>query len=74
MSKFDLRGKLTPIQATTLIVVGEKDDSATPAIAKSMQAQIRNSKVVEFKTGHFMMAEDPERFGVVLGEFLRELK
>jgi 3-oxoadipate enol-lactonase len=39
-----------------------------------MNRQIRNSKVAEFKTGHFMMAEDPERFGAVLGEFLRELK
>jgi 3-oxoadipate enol-lactonase len=74
MSKFDLRGQLTPIQAPTLIVVGEKDDSATPAIAMDMHAQIRNSKVAEFKTGHFMMAEDPERFGAVLGEFLRGLK
>jgi pimeloyl-ACP methyl ester carboxylesterase len=74
MSKFDLRGQLTPIQAPTLIVVGEKDDSATPAIAMDMHAQIRNSKVAEFKTGHFMMAEDPERFGAVLGEFLYGLK
>jgi 3-oxoadipate enol-lactonase len=73
MAKFDLRGKLSPIQSPTLIVVGEKDDSATPAIARDMQAQIRGSKVAEFKTGHFMMAEDPERFGVVLGEFLRGL-
>ena len=74
MSKFDLRGKLTAIQAPTLIVVGEKDDSATPAIAMDMRAQIHNSKVAEFKTGHFMMAEDPERFGMVMGEFLRGLK
>jgi len=71
MSKFDLRGKLTAIEAPTLIVVGEKDDSATPAIARDMQAQIRNSKIAEFKTGHFMMAEDPEGFGAVLGDFLR---
>jgi 3-oxoadipate enol-lactonase len=74
MLKFDVRGQLTPIQAPTLIVVGEKDDKATPAIAMDMHAQIRNSKVAEFKTGHFMMAEDPERFGAVLGEFLRGLK
>ena len=74
MTKFDLRGKLTPIEVPTLIVVGEKDDSATPAIAMDMHRQIRNSNVVEFHTGHFMMAEDPERFGVILGEFLRGLK
>lgn len=74
MARFDLRGQLAAIQAPTLIMVGEKDDSATPAIARDMHAQIRNSKVAEFETGHFMMAEDPKQFGVVLGEFLRGLE
>lgn len=74
MEKFDLRGKLSPIAAPTLIMVGEKDDSATPAIAHEMHAQIHNSKVAAFKTGHFIMAEDPKGFGAVLGEFLHTLK
>jgi 3-oxoadipate enol-lactonase len=29
---------------------------------------------VEFDTGHFMMAEDPEKFRAVLGDFLKSLK
>jgi pimeloyl-ACP methyl ester carboxylesterase len=74
MSQFKTHGQLTRIQAPTLIMVGAKDDVATPAIAQGMQAQIPRAQLVEFNTGHFMMAEDPERFIIVLGEFLRSLK
>ena len=73
MSQFNVHGQLTRIQVPTLIMVGAKDDVATPAIAKGIQAQIAGSQVVEFQTGHFMMAEDPERFRTVLGEFLKGL-
>jgi len=73
MSQFHVHGQLTRIQVPTLIMVGAKDDVATPAIAKGIQAQIAGSQVVEFQTGHFMMAEDPERFRTVLGEFLKGL-
>ena len=73
MRTFSARGKLSAITAPTLIAVGSKDDCTTPAIAKTMQSQLPNSRLVEFDTGHFMMAEDPERFGLVLGQFLREL-
>ena len=73
MSQFQVHGQLTRIQVPTLIMVGAKDDVATPAIAKGIQAQIAGSQVVEFQTGHFMMAEDPERFRTVLGEFLKGL-
>jgi pimeloyl-ACP methyl ester carboxylesterase len=64
---------LTRIHVPTLIMVGAKDDVATPAIAKGIQAQISGSQLVEFKTGHFMMAEDPDQFRAVLGEFLKGL-
>ncbi|MBS0171995.1 MAG: alpha/beta hydrolase [Nitrospira sp.] len=73
MSQFNAHGRLTAIRVPTLIMVGAKDDVATPAIAKGIQAQIAGSQVVEFKTGHFMMAEDPDRFRAVLGEFLKRL-
>jgi len=74
MSQFNVHGQLTRIQSPTLIMVGAKDDVATPAIAKGIQAQIPDAQLVEFNTGHFMMAEDPDRFRTVLGEFLRNLK
>ena len=73
MSQFQVHGQLTRIQVPTLIMVGVKDDVATPAIAKGIQAQIAGSQVVEFQTGHFMMAEDPDRFRTVLGDFLKGL-
>jgi len=66
-------GSVLKITVPTLIIVGAKDDVATPAIARGIQAQIAGSQLVEFNTGHFMMAEDPERFRTVLGDFLRTL-
>jgi 3-oxoadipate enol-lactonase len=73
MSQANVHGRLHKITAPTLIVVGARDDVATPAIARGIQEQISGSQLVEFKTGHFMMAEDPERFRTVLGDFLRTL-
>ncbi len=74
MAQASVRGRINAITAPTLVVVGAKDDVATPAIAKGIQAQIAGAQLVEFNTGHFMMAEDPERFRKVLGEFLQSLK
>lgn len=73
MSRFNVHGQLSRIKVPTLVMVGAKDDVATPAIAKGIQAQIAGSQLVEFNTGHFMMAENPERFRTVLGEFLTSL-
>jgi pimeloyl-ACP methyl ester carboxylesterase len=55
-------------------MVGAKDDVATPAIAAGIQAQIAGSRLVTFETSHFMMAQDPDGFRRVLGEFLHSLK
>jgi pimeloyl-ACP methyl ester carboxylesterase len=74
MAVFNKHGQLSSITAPTLIMVGAKDDVATPAIAAGIQAQIVGSSLVQFETGHFMMAEDPEGFRKVLGEFLHSLK
>ncbi len=73
MSRFSVHGQLSRITAPTLVMVGAKDDVATPAIAKGIQAQIAGAQLVEFDTGHFMMAENPEQFHVVLGNFLASL-
>ncbi len=74
MAQASVQGRINAITAPTLVVVGAKDDVATPAIARGIQAQIARAQLVEFNTGHFMMAEDPERFRKVLGEFLQSLK
>ena len=74
MSRFNVHGQLSRINAPTLIMVGAKDGVATPTIAQGIQAQIPGAQLVEFDTGHFMMAEDPEKFRAVLGDFLKQLK
>nr|MBA2485641.1 hypothetical protein [Nitrospira sp.] len=74
MSRFYAHGQLARITAPTLIMVGAKDGVATPTIAKGIQSQIPGAQLVEFDTGHFMMAEDPEKFRTVLGDFLKQLK
>lgn len=74
MAQANVHGRINKITAPTLVVVGAKDDVATPLIARGIQSQIAGAQLVEFNTGHFMMAEDPERFRTVLGEFLQTLK
>jgi 3-oxoadipate enol-lactonase len=74
MSQFNVHGQLSQIRVPTLIMVGAKDDVATSVIARGIQEQIPGAQVKEFNTGHFMMAEDPNGFLHVLGEFLRGLK
>jgi 3-oxoadipate enol-lactonase len=74
MSVFNKHDQLSAITAPTLIMVGAKDDVATPAIAAGIQAQIAGSRMVTFETGHFIMAEDSDSFRRVLGDFLHSLK
>lgn len=74
MSRFNVHGQLSRIAVPTLVMVGAKDDVATVAIAKGIQAQIPGAQLAEFNTGHFIMAEDPAGFRTVLGTFLRSLK
>jgi 3-oxoadipate enol-lactonase len=74
MAQASVQGRINAITAPTLVLVGAKDDVATTAIARGIQTQIAGAQLVEFNTGHFMMAEDPERFRKVLGEFLQSLK
>ncbi|HRB18165.1 MAG TPA: hypothetical protein PK224_20390, partial [Nitrospira sp.] len=68
-----VHGQLSRITVPTLVMVGAKDGVATPTIAKGIQAQIPGAQLVEFDTGHFMMAEDPDQFRTVLGDFLKQL-
>ena len=73
MAAANVHGEIRKIRAPTLVVVGAKDDVATPAIARGIETQIGGARLVTFDTGHFMMAEDPDRFRTVLGKFLQSL-
>jgi 3-oxoadipate enol-lactonase len=74
MAEANVHGQIGRITAPTLVLVGTKDEVATLAIARGIQSQIAGAELVEFNTGHFMMAEDPDRFRAVLGSFLQRLK
>ncbi len=74
MSHFNVHGQLSRITVPTLIMVGAKDGVATPTIAKGIQSQIPGAQLMEFDTGHFMMAEAPDKFRTVLGDFLKQLQ
>ena len=74
MSRFDVHDRLSQIDAPTLVMVGTKDDVATVAIAKGIVKEMHGAQLAEFNTGHFIMAEDPQAFGAVLGKFLHRLK
>lgn len=73
MAHANVRGQINAITAPTLILAGSTDAVATPAIARGIQEQIAGAQLVEFNSGHFMMAETPEQFRKVLGEFLHSL-
>ncbi len=67
----DLKGKLQHIQAPTLIVAGAKDPIVPREAAEAIRAEVEKSELVVFeRSGHFPMLEEPEKFRVVLEEFL----
>lgn len=74
MAQANLHGQIKKITVPTLVMVGTRDNVATPLIAREIQAQITGAQLVEFDTGHFMMVESPDRFRTVLGGFLQTLK
>ncbi|HKZ60428.1 MAG TPA: alpha/beta hydrolase [Candidatus Thermoplasmatota archaeon] len=67
----DLKGKLQHIQAPTLVVAGARDPIVPLEAAEAIRAEVEKSELVVFeKSGHFPMLEEPEKFRVVLEEFL----
>jgi len=67
----DLRGKLRHIAAPTLIVAGAKDPIVGMEAAEAMRQEIPKAELTVFeKSGHFPMLEEPDKFRVVLEEFL----
>lgn len=67
----DLKGKLQHIQAPTLIVAGARDPIVPLEAAEAIRAEVEKSELAVFeKSGHFPMLEEPEKFRVVLEEFL----
>lgn len=68
---FDRRENLPHIQVPTLLVAGEQDRNAPPAVMKKMADAIPRSTYIEMKgIGHLQNLEAPEDFDGLLLNFL----
>ena len=68
---FDRRGDLTRIRVPTLLVAGEHDRNAPPAVMRKMADAIPNSTYMEMKgIGHLQNLEAPDDFDGLLLNFL----
>ncbi|MDB5751916.1 MAG: beta-ketoadipate enol-lactone hydrolase (3-oxoadipate enol-lactonase)-like protein [Ramlibacter sp.] len=68
---FDRRGNLSQIRVPTLLVAGEHDRNAPPAVMKKMAAGIAHSTFIEMKgVGHLMNLEAPQAFDELVLNFL----
>lgn len=70
---FDRQASLGQIGVPTLLVGGEFDRVASPAVMKQMAQQIPQGRYVEMPgVGHLMNLEAPDAFDRLLLDFLRE--
>jgi 3-oxoadipate enol-lactonase len=68
---FDRRSMLGHIGVPTLLIAGEQDRNAPPAVMKKMAAAIPGSTYIEMKgIGHLQNLEAPEEFDSLLLNFL----
>jgi 3-oxoadipate enol-lactonase len=68
---FDRRNMLDQIGVPTLVIAGEHDRNAPPAVMKKMAAAIPRSTYIEMKgIGHLQNLEAPEDFDGLLLNFL----
>ena len=70
---FDRRAALPLIQVPTLLVAGEFDKNAPPAVMKKMAERIAGSRYAELPgIGHLMNLEAPDEFDALVLGFLAE--
>ena len=70
---FDRQAALADIRVPTLLIGGEFDRVAAPAVMKQMAQAIPNARYVEMAgIGHLMNLEAPDAFDRLLLDFLRE--
>jgi pimeloyl-ACP methyl ester carboxylesterase len=68
---FDRRGNLGDIHVPTLLLAGEHDRNAPPAVMKKMAQAIVGSTYYEMKgIGHLQNLEAPDEFDALLFNFL----
>ncbi len=70
---FDRQAALAHIRVPTLLIGGEFDRVAAPAVMKQMAAAIPRARYAELGgVGHLMNLEAPDEFDALLLDFLRE--
>jgi 3-oxoadipate enol-lactonase len=70
---FDRRAALALIQVPTLLVAGEFDKNAPPAVMQKMAARIAGSRYAELPgIGHLMNLEAPDEFDALVLGFLAD--
>lgn len=73
LTSFDRQSMLGHIRVPTLLIAGEFDRVAPPAVMKAMARGIAHSRYVELRgIGHLMNLEAPEDFDALLLAFLAE--
>ena len=73
LTSFDRQSMLDHIRVPTLLIAGEFDRVAPPAVMKAMARRIAHSRYVELRgIGHLMNLEAPEDFDALLLAFLAE--
>jgi len=71
----DSRPLLPSINIPTLILVGDQDPITPPAVAETMNKEIKNSKLITIKSAaHLTSMEQPEQVNQALRQFLAMIK
>ncbi len=74
LSRTDTTNYLSNISIPTLIIVGENDALTPPAVMKSLNESIPNSKfVVISDSGHMTPIEKPEAVNEAISDFMKKL-
>ena len=75
LTTFDRRAALSEIRVPTLVLAGEKDRNAPPAMMERMAARIPDASYVCLKhAGHLANVEQPAAFNAALDVFLDALE
>ena len=71
MNQFDLRGRLSAIQAPTLVIAGELDRLFSPEQGLEISREIPESRFAMIRgAGHISNLDSPDQFNELLLEFL----
>jgi 3-oxoadipate enol-lactonase len=71
LKKFNSMGKITEIQARTLVMYGDEDLLSLPHESEYLASQIPYALPHEFSCGHLIQAELPEEFVGVVVDFFK---